>query len=61
VPVLEADVEVDRRDRTVAVALRAAAGERPALFGSEATLAVLDPPRFAADGMFQSWSARVPA
>ena len=30
---LEADVEVDRRDLTVAVALRAAAGERLALFG----------------------------
>jgi len=31
--VLEADVEVDRRDFTVAVALRVAAGERLALFG----------------------------
>ena len=30
---LEADVEVDRRDRMVAVALRVAAGERLALFG----------------------------
>ena len=30
---LEADVEVDRRDFTVAVALRVAAGERLALFG----------------------------
>jgi ABC-type sulfate/molybdate transport systems ATPase subunit len=33
VPVLEADVEVDRRDFTVAVALRVAAGERLAPFG----------------------------
>jgi molybdate transport system ATP-binding protein len=33
VPVLEADVEVDRRDFTVAVALRVAPGERLALFG----------------------------
>jgi molybdate transport system ATP-binding protein len=33
VPVLEADVEVDRRDFTVEVALAVAAGERLALFG----------------------------
>jgi molybdate transport system ATP-binding protein len=33
VPVLEADVEVDRRDFTVSVALRVAPGERLALFG----------------------------
>ena len=32
-PVLEADVEVDRRDFTVAVALQVAPGERLALFG----------------------------
>src|SRR5262249_24104876 len=33
VPVLEADMEVDRRDFTVAVAMRVAPGERLALFG----------------------------
>jgi len=120
VPVLEADIEVDRRDFTVAVAMRVAPGERLALFGpsgagkttalervvpgahperglvlsgqvralhpagagweaglaagpevvwcrlpeapgSEATVTVLDPPCFGADGMFQPWSAQVRA
>jgi molybdate transport system ATP-binding protein len=74
--VLEADVEVDRRDFTVAVALRVAPGERLALFGPSGagktttleTVAGLVPPRrgrvaVAGRVLTQTWAPRraVPA
>jgi molybdate transport system ATP-binding protein len=71
VPVLEADVEVDRRDFTVALALRVAAGERLALFGPSGagkttaleTIAGLVPPRrgrvvLAGRVLTQTWAPR---
>jgi molybdate transport system ATP-binding protein len=72
VPVLEADVEVDRRDFTVALALRVAAGERLALFGPSGagkttaleTIAGLVPPRrgrvvLAGRVLTQTWAPRL--